>query len=65
MNTGIKYFPRIINKLQNQVWHAFETAEERERGGKGNTSTYFHHVDVEEIATSAKKVKENLCELMK
>lgn len=65
MNTGIKYFPRIINKLQNQAWYAFETAEERERGGKGNTSTHFHHVDVEEIATSAEQVKENLCKLMK
>lgn len=47
INTGVKYFPQIISKLQNLIWYAYETAEERVQG-KGNASTYFHYVDVEE-----------------
>lgn len=58
VNTGIKYFPQIISKLQNQVWYAYETAEEREQGGRGNTSMYFHHMDgQEELLLALKKLK--------
>lgn len=58
INIGIKYFPQIISKLQNQVWYAYETAEEREQGGRGNASKYFHHVGVqEELLLASKKLK--------
>lgn len=47
INTGIKYFPQIFIKLQNLIWYAYENTEETLQG-KGNASTSFHYVDVED-----------------